>query len=125
MKALHIAGGLLVAAALAGCASQPLSFSGAEAPPPAPKIAIAGMWTLSSTNGQACSLRLGGTSSPGTVEPGAGCPGKFFTSRQWELTQGRLTIEDYQGQPLVELHQVSPRQFRGKSNSGLNVVLTR
>jgi hypothetical protein len=39
----------------------------------------------------------------GTIAPEGGCPGNFFTSRQWTFEAGMLIIRDFQSRPLARL----------------------
>ena len=39
----------------------------------------------------------------GTIAPEGGCPGNFFTSRQWTFESGSLIIRDFQSRPLAQL----------------------
>jgi hypothetical protein len=85
---------------------------------------MTGQWILSAPNASSCEMRFGGSGFEGTIEPGAGCPGDFFTSRQWTLAHGHLTINDYQGQPLAHL-RLSDGRFSGRAVTGMPVTIAR
>ncbi len=126
MTTLRIAGGLLIVLTLAGCAGQQLSL-GEAAAPPAPQVDMAGRWRLAVPNLPACGLHFGGGPGihTGAIQPEGGCPGKFFTARNWQLTQdSQLTINDYQLNPLAEL-RLADGSFSGKTNTGRPVTLIR
>jgi hypothetical protein len=120
--------GALIALALAGCAGEQLSLGDAapEAPPPAPAESMAGRWMLSAPNAPACGMKFGGApgAHEGNIAPEGGCPGKFFTSRQWVLKDGALTINDYEDAPLGTL-KPQGTGFAGEAAAGFPVTLTR
>jgi hypothetical protein len=111
----------MMALMLAGCAGEPVAA-------PAPKLAItmAGRWILSAPNAPSCSMTFEGApgQKQGAIHPEGGCPGKFFTSRSWALSEGRLTIDDYKNRPLAEL-ELAKGGFQGKSTAGMPVTLAR
>ncbi len=131
MKGLRIAGAHLIALALGACAGQQLSPGETATPQeptaPAAEIDMAGRWRLAAPNSPSCGIHFGGGPGllTGEIRPEGGCPGKFFTARHWKMTKdGRLTIEDYQMNPLAKL-QLANGSFTGKSNTGQSVTLTR
>ncbi len=130
MKGRRIAGALVIVMTLAGCAGQQLSLGEATAPQasaPVPAIDMAGRWRLAVPNAPSCGMHFGGGPGiqTGAIKPEGGCPGKFFTARHWRLTkEGRLTIDDYQMNPLAEL-RFAGGSFTGKSNTGQPVTLGR
>jgi len=128
---------ILVALALAGCTSDrvfPDPFAptrAAPATPPAPAapaITMAGRWLLASPDGRLCGMNF--SAAPGATEgriaPEGGCPGNFFTSRQWALDQGALVIYDHKEQTLARLAgSTPPGRFEGTAVSGIAVNLSR
>jgi hypothetical protein len=131
---------VLIAAplALAGCAgnnttlANPFAPTRAEpAPPPKPApppINMAGRWLLASAGGALCGMNF--TASPdassGRIAPEGGCPGNFYTSRQWAFEQGALEIYDHKQQLLARLATSEPPgRFEGNAVSGIPVNLTR
>ena len=126
MNGLRIAGGLVIVLMLAGCAGEQLSL-GESAAPPAPQVDMAGRWRLAVPNSPSCGMHFGGGPgiNTGAIQPEGGCPGKFFTARNWQIAKdGQLTINDYQLNPLAEL-QLADGVFSGKTNAGQAVTLTR
>lgn len=127
---------LLVALALvstaAGCGDRLAGFGGGQNPPPAtpaptpPPFDPAGRWTLSSAGGQ-CAMTLSSTpgAPTGTIAPEGGCPGNFFTSRKWAFEQGRLVIQNHNGEPLARLAPVANVRFEGQATTGQPVTLAR
>jgi len=126
---------ILVPFALAGCTSDrvfpnPFAPTPAAAPPApaAPAINMAGRWLLASPDGRLCGMNF--TAAPGATQgriaPEGGCPGNFFTSRQWELDQGALVIYDHKEQTLARLAaSTPPGRFEGTAASGIAVNLSR
>ena len=138
IKPTAVAAALLAPFVLAACASGPSGFADPFAsrtaqptPPPepaAPAVAMNGRWMLASTNGAMCGMNF--TSAPegtsGKIAPEGGCPGRFFTSRQWRFEQGGLLILDHKEQPLAQLASSEPPgSFQGRARSGISVSLTR
>jgi len=128
MNGRRIAGGLVIVLTLAGCAGQQLSLGETAAPsPPATSVDMSGRWRLSAPGAPSCGMHFGGGPGirNGAIQPEGGCPGQFFTARNWQITpDGQLTINDYQLSPLAEL-QLAGGSFRGKSNTGRTVTLSR
>lgn len=121
MRILGIA--LLAALALAGCTGGTL-LSGVEEKPPAPKLDMAGRWLVITPNAPSCGMNFGAGAESGTIKPEGGCPGDFFTSRQWALEQEDLVIRNHNGEPLAQLKFAGGR-FEGKSAKGLQVTIAR
>jgi hypothetical protein len=124
MTTLRIAAAALLAMTLADCAGSGLS--GALNKRPAPQVAMAGRWLLAAPNAPACGMSFGEApgAQSGAIAPEGGCPGNFFTSRQWAFAQGGLTINDHNNELLAQL-DVADGHFAGKSVTGLPVTLTR
>jgi hypothetical protein len=59
----------------------------------------------------------------GTVEPGGGCPGNFFTSRKWTFERGALIIRNHKDEPLAQL-SFSGGRFEGHEAGGGGAALT-
>jgi hypothetical protein len=121
---------------LAGCAgdravfTDPFATRAAPEPPKpaAPPINMAGRWLLASPDGKLCGMNFttaaGGQA--GRIAPEGGCPGNFFTSRQWAFDQGALVIYDHKEQPLARLAASQPPgRFEGTATSGIQVTLSR
>jgi hypothetical protein len=113
-----------LAAALSACSgghligsAEPAAQSPAEAPLSPPPVDLAGAWQLAAATGGTCVMNFadGAGSRPGapapagsrpgqgTIAPEGGCPGDFFTSRQWTFEAGMLIIRDFQNRPLAQL----------------------
>jgi Protease inhibitor Inh len=140
-------------AALGGCASERFSGTGdwtghnspaATAIAPTGKVTaepldppkgagqtatvdMGGRWFLAASGSGMCAMTF--NAAPGAVEgaiaPEGGCPGNFFTSRQWALSQGALVIRDHNGAPLVQLASVGPDRFEGRTAAGEVISLAR
>ncbi|HZL39150.1 MAG TPA: AprI/Inh family metalloprotease inhibitor [Pseudolabrys sp.] len=119
---IRLAGGVLIASLLAGCAGTPLG----DAAPAAAATDTSGRWILAAPNAPTCGLNFGGLpgAQEGRVLPEGGCPGKFFTSRRWTLEQGALVINDDENQPLARL-SFADGHYEGQATSGMPVTLTR
>jgi len=127
MTIARIAGGILIALSLAGCAGEALSLGGsAPAAAPAPNVAMAGRWMLAEPNAPACGMNFGAApgAQEGSIAPEGGCPGNFFMSRHWTLAGGTLTINDNEYKPLAQL-TLAGTAFQGQSAEGAPVTLTR
>jgi hypothetical protein len=87
---------------------------------------MAGRWILTAPNAPSCGMNFSGApgAPQGTVVPEGGCPGKFYTSRQWMLEQGTLVINDDENQPLAHFTFAGGR-FEGQATAGTAVTLAR
>jgi hypothetical protein len=112
-----------LAFALAACTG---TLPGVENKPAMPKIEMSGRWLLAANNAPACgmSFTVAADGQSGNIRPEGGCPGDFFTSRQWAFQGDDLVINNHNSEPLAQLHFVGGR-FEGKSTSGLQVTLAR
>jgi hypothetical protein len=90
-------------------------------------VDMGGRWFLAASGSGMCAMTF--NAAPGAVEggiaPEGGCPGNFFTSRQWALSQGALVIRDHNGAPLVQLASVGPDRFEGRTAAGEVISLAR
>jgi len=121
--AIRIAGASALGFALAACSG---TLPGIEGKPPAPKIEMGGRWLLAASNAPTCgmSFTVAADGQSGDIRPEGGCPGDFFTSRQWAFQGDDLVINNHNSEPLAQLHFVGGR-FEGKSISGLQITLAR
>ncbi|MBZ0146615.1 MAG: hypothetical protein K8F62_03610, partial [Pseudorhodoplanes sp.] len=92
------AAAIVFSLALAGCAGERLSdglFASGSQPEPAytgsirPQVDMTGRWVLVSPGRGQCNMNFGGgPGAPnGGIAPEGGCPGNFFTSRNWNFEQ--------------------------------------
>jgi hypothetical protein len=116
----RVAGGVLVALVLAGCAGGPTP--GAQAT----NADMTGWWMLSAPNAPPCGMEFDGApgAREGTIMPDGGCPGNFFMSRRWALDHGSLVINDKESNPLARLNSAGGR-YEGQSTAGTPVTLAR
>ena len=121
---LPVAGGILIALMLAGCAGGGLSFGGSTSAAQSVPTGMAGRWMLAAPDAPACGMYFRGDAREGTVSPEGGCPGKFFLSRRWSLAQDTLIINDEQNQPLGQL-KLASGHYEGQSATGTPVTLAR
>ena len=128
MNAVGAAVSVLVAFALAGCASEQVSTgSSPTAATPAPLDAsMTGRWILSAPNAPSCGMEFRGPvgARNGAVSPDGGCPANFYMSRRWAMEAGVLTIADEENQPLAQLRPGGTR-FEGQSTGGMPISLGR
>ena len=126
MPTIRVTGGAVVALLLAGCTGNPLGEAATPASAPVRPLIMNGRWILSMPNAPSCGMNFTGAAGgqEGTLVPEGGCPGNFFTSRHWALTQGALTIADQDNQPLAQFAFVDGR-FEGKATAGAPVTLNR
>jgi len=98
----------------------------AREPVPTGGVAMTGRWTLAANTG-ACGLNFRGAPNAveGTIAPEGGCPGRFYTSRQWTLEQGALVIRDHQRKTLAQFAMASPMRFVGQAKGGMQLSLSR
>ena len=137
---------LAILAALAGCSGSNLLGTSQPEPPPAaaapapptpapPPVELAGPWELSAAAGGACVMNFADTSAApgaaaaasadsGTIAPGAGCPGNFFTSREWTFAAGTLIVRDFKGRPLAQLSYAGDR-FQGQDANLGSLMLSK
>jgi len=122
---------ILLPLVLANCSSDPFAPSPTAATPPKPApppVSMTGRWMLASPDGGLCGMNFTATAegTSGKIAPEGGCPGKFFTSRQWEFDQGALVIYDHKEQQLARLASSQPPgRFEGNATGGLPVTLSR
>ena len=123
MSRWRVAGPMLIAATLAGCAG---GASLSDSTPAPAELAMPGRWMLAAPNAPACGLSF--TARPGATEgmvsPEGGCPERFFTSRRWPLRQTALTISDDNNNELAQFSYAGDR-FEGKSSFGTALTLAR
>ena len=97
----------LMAMALTGCSGDRMSFGGAAPAVPADVERKHGR-TLDIGGAELAVLRHGIQRRAGRAHwapstPDGGCPGNFYTSRQWAMEQNALVIRDNKNQPLAQL----------------------
>ncbi len=118
------AAGAAVALMLGACATE----QGPTAPTPLPQSDVTGRWMLAAPNAPPCGMEFEGApgQTQGTINPDGGCPGNFYTSRNWTFTLDTLTltIADTKNQPLAQL-KLSGAEFTGQSTTGLPITLSR
>ena len=128
MNAVAAAAGVLVALALAGCASEQASTgSSPTASTQAPiDASMTGRWVLSAPNAPSCGMEFRGPvgARNGAISPDGGCPANFYMSRRWAMQGSVLTIADEENQLLAELRPGSTR-FEGQSTGGTPITLGR
>ena len=90
-------------------------------------VDMSGRWFLAASGVGMCAMTFNATpgAAEGGIAPEGGCPGNFFTSRQWALSQGALVIRDHNGAPLVQLASVGPNRFEGRTAAGEMISLAR
>jgi len=127
---------ILTAAGCTGDRFGDFKFPGQEKEKiePKPVVTMGGRWLLTSPNRGQCNMNFTGPpkATSGTIAPEGGCPGNFFTSRKWTLgEEGKITIEDHNGQQLVQLSPSSSSGtssstwFEGQAATGERVMLAR
>jgi len=122
---------LLALLVLSGCAGERLSFGGQPEPlytgSVRPQVDMSGRWVLVSPGRGQCNMNFGGgPGAPnGGIAPEGGCPGNFFTSRNWNFEQAGLILRDHTGQPLAQLSAAGNTRFDGRSVAGEPITLYR
>ena len=126
MTSVRIAGGVLIALLLGGCAGGQGLTSGGTANAQAPETGMVGRWMLSAPNAPMCGMNFRGPAGAreGSVAPEGGCPGKFFLSRRWKLDQDALVINDEEGNALASI-ALADGQYKGQAAAGFPVTLAR
>jgi hypothetical protein len=122
----RIAGGVLIALLLGGCAGGQSLTTGGTANAQAPETGMAGRWILAAPNAPTCGVNFRGLpgAREGSVAPEGGCPGKFFLSRRWAFDQDALVINDDEGNALARLAPADG-QYSGQAVAGFPVTLAR
>jgi hypothetical protein len=119
---------------LAGCAGERVNglFSSGPQDPVTtgsigPQAAMTGRWVLVSPGRGQCNVNFsGGPGAPnGGVAPEGGCPGNFYTSRNWNFEQAGLILRDHTGAPLGQLSAAGHGRFDGRSVAGEPITLYR
>lgn len=125
---------VLLSLALAGCAGERMSglFGGGQQEPAytgsiRPQVDMSGRWVLVSPGRGQCTMNFsGGPGAPnGGIAPEGGCPGNFFTSRNWNFEQAGLILRDHTGAPLGQLSAAGNARFDGRSVAGEPITLYR
>ena len=116
----RVAGSVLIALTLAGCAGGTTPGTQAQ------NTDMTGRWMLSTPNAPPCGMEFGGApgARAGTIMPDGGCPANFFMSRRWALEQDALVINDKENNPLARLNTAGGR-FEGRSTAGTPITLAR
>lgn len=140
--AVAAAAAFMLLTGLGACSSTNLLGSNPEPETPVnvaapsivpPPVELAGRWQLSAAAGGACMMNFANTPGPGaaqspapqgTIAPGGGCPGRFFTSRKWTFENGLLHIHDFKGKPLAQMSYVGGH-FEGQDASGSALTLSK
>ncbi len=133
-----LAAAVLSSLALAGCAGERMNgglFASGSQPDPVhtgsirrqPQVDMSGRWVLVSPGRGQCNMNFGGgpASPNGSVAPEGGCPGNFFTSRNWNFEQAGLVLRDHTGAPLGQLTAAGHARFDGSSVAGEPITLYR
>jgi hypothetical protein len=94
---------------------------------PLPQPDMMGRWLLATQGATTCAMNFASAagSREGTIAPEGGCPGKFFTSRQWSFEQNAVIIRNHAGEMLAQLQVAEPVRLVGQTASGEPVSLTR
>jgi hypothetical protein len=92
-----------------------------------PQPNMMGRWLLASQGAAPCTMNFAGAAGgrEGTIAPEGGCPGKFFTSRQWSFEQNAVIIRNHAGEMLAQLQVTEPARLVGQTATGEPVSLTR
>lgn len=119
MTIVRVAGSVLAALWLAGCAT---GSTGSVTPV---EGGMSGRWLLAAPNAPSCGMNFSGGpgAREGRLAPEGGCPGRFFMSRRWSFGSSGLSIVDDDGQTLATLSYANGR-FEGQAAGGLPVTLT-
>lgn len=120
---------------LAGCAGERVNGLFSSNPDPVttgsirqqPQANMTGRWVLVSPGRGQCNVNFsGGPGAPnGGVAPEGGCPGNFYTSRNWNFEQAGLILRDHTGAPLGQLSAAGNARFDGRSTAGEPITLYR
>jgi hypothetical protein len=115
MTSIRIAGGIVIALLLAGCAGGPGLTTGGNANAQSEQT-MAGRWMLSAPNAPMCGMNF--------TAPGGARSGNFFLSRAWALDGDTLVIKDENDNTLARLPNNGGR-FEGQAVVGIAVTLAR
>jgi protease inhibitor Inh len=119
---------------LAGCAGDRMTglFSTSRQEPAhtgsiRPQVDMSGRWILVSPGRGQCNMNFGGgpAAPNGGIAPEGGCPGNFYTSRNWNFEQAGLILRDHTGAPLGQLSAAGHARFDGRSIAGEPITLYR
>lgn len=94
---------------------------------PVPQPDMMGRWHLAVQGTSPCAMNFAGPAGgrDGTIAPEGGCPGRFFTSRQWAFEQNAVVIRNHAGEMLAQLSVAEPVRLVGQTAAGEQVSLTR
>ena len=123
---------------LSGCSDTVNSslFDKLAAGPPVPMAARAtasapkasdmgGRWVLTMPGTGSCAMTFMSGAAEGAVAPEGGCPGRFLTSRQWNVEAAGVVIRDQNGARLAQLRMAEPGRLEGQTQDGEQVLLAR
>ena len=132
---LSFAAAVLLSLALAGCSGERMNgglFASSSQEPATtgsirPQVDMSGRWVLVSPGRGQCNMNFGGgpAAPNGAIAPEGGCPGNFFTSRNWNFEPAGLILRDHTGQPLGQLSAAGNARFDGRSVAGEPITLYR
>jgi hypothetical protein len=137
-RALVVIAGLAVAMPMAACSlgtiggvfspessDTPTATSAAGGTLPQPEMA--GRWLLATDGGAGCAMNFSDATGgrEGTVSPEGGCPGRFFTSRNWSYEQNAVIIRNHAGELLAQLNVRAADRLVGQGPNGEPVSLSR
>ena len=110
---------------LPGSSGTPVAVEAMPKPPP---VNMAGRWMLAQPGRGQCNMTFraaAATEAEGTIAPEGGCPGNFYTSRNWNFEQAGLILRDHTGAPLGQLSPAGHARFDGRSVAGEPITLYR
>ena len=92
-----------------------------------PQPEMAGRWLLATDGAAGCTMNFTGSTRghEGTIAPEGGCPGRFFTSRNWSYEQNAIIIRNHAGELLAQLNVTAADRLVGQGPNGEPVSLTR
>ena len=117
------AAGAAVALMLGACATE----QGPTAPTPLPQSDVTGRWMLAAPNAPPCGMEFEGApgQTQGTINPDGGCPGNFYTSRNWTFTLDTLHSPSPTPRTSPWRNSTVRGEFTGQSTTGLPITLSR
>jgi Protease inhibitor Inh len=108
---------------LAAGPSVPMPARATEIVPKASDMA--GRWVLTMPGTGSCDMTFGAAAAQGTIAPEDHCPGKFLTSRRWDIGPGGVVIRDQGGTALAQLRIAEPGRLEGQTTDGEQVLMAR
>jgi hypothetical protein len=85
---------------------------------------MGGRWVLTVPGTGVCAMAFAAGAAEGAIAPEGGCPGRFVTSRNWDVAPNGVVIRDQNRVGLAQ-RMTEPGRLEGQTPDGEQVLLSR